>query len=152
MYQREGIFRRTVCFVRGCAGLCQLTINAIYLSWKIHEANGSVRYLRYLFMSDRKLYEARMELLRRSNRNFKIPPPPPGKLQNSPPPPPRANHGHLTILCARGVGNLTFACMGWGKLNRKCEVGGWGDVEVSSWAARFLPLCLITSYKRVIFA
>ena len=66
-------------------------------------------------MSDRKLYEARMELLRRSNRNFnpRLPPPPP---------PSRANQGHLTILCARGVGNLTFACLGWGKLNRKCEV------------------------------
>ena len=23
---------------------------------------------------------------------------------------------------ARGVGNLTFACVGWGKLNRKCQV------------------------------
>ena len=53
------------------------------------------------------------------------------KLQH--PPPPRANPGHLTIFCARGVGNLTgksfpgvgnltFAWVGWGKLNRKCQV------------------------------
>ena len=35
---------------------------------------------------------------------------------------PRANPGHLTILCARGVGNLTFACVGWGKLNQKNQV------------------------------
>ena len=33
-------------------------------------------------------------IMRRSNRNFNIPPP-------------RANPGHLTIFCARGVGNLT---------------------------------------------
>ena len=57
--------------------------------------------------------------MRRSNRNFNIPP--------------RANPGHLTIFCARGVGNLTgkafpgvgnltFAWVGWGKLNRKCQV------------------------------
>ena len=54
------------------------------------------------------------------------------KLQH-PPPPPQANPGHLTIFCARGVGNLTgkafpgvgnltFAWVGWGKLNRKCQV------------------------------
>ena len=47
------------------------------------------------------------------------------KLQHPP--------GHLTIFCARGVGNLTgkafpgvgnltFAWVGWGKLNRKCQV------------------------------
>ena len=58
--------------------------------------------------------------MRRSNRNFNIPPP-------------RANPGHLTTFCARGVGNLTgkafpgvgnltFAWVGWGKLNRKCQV------------------------------
>ena len=58
--------------------------------------------------------------MRRSNRNFNIPPP-------------RANPGHLTIFCARGVGNLTgkafpgvgnltFAWVGWGKLNWKCQV------------------------------
>ena len=45
----------------------------------------------------------------------------------SPPPPPflptgGANPRHLTIFCARGVGNLTFACVRWGKLNRKCQV------------------------------
>ena len=38
------------------------------------------------------------------------------KLQH---PPPRANPVHLTIFCALGVGNLTFACVGWGKLNWK---------------------------------
>ena len=48
-----------------------------------------------------------------SNRNFNIP---------TPPPPSRAKPGHLTIFCARGEGNLTFACVGWGKLNRKGEV------------------------------
>ena len=59
-----------------------------------------------------------VKLMRRSNRNFNIPP--------------RANPGHLTIFCARGVGNLTgkafpgvgnltFAWVGWGKLNRKCQ-------------------------------
>ena len=37
------------------------------------------------------------------------------KVQH-PPPPPRANPGNWTIFCARGVGNLTFACMGWEKL------------------------------------
>ena len=36
--------------------------------------------------------------------------------------PPQANSGNLTIFCARGVGNLTFACMGWGKLNQKNQV------------------------------
>ena len=41
------------------------------------------------------------------------------KLQH---PPPRANPAHFTIFCARGVGNLTFACVEWGKLNRKCQV------------------------------
>ena len=38
------------------------------------------------------------------------------KLQHSPP---GANTWHLTISCARGVGNLTFAWVGWGKLNQK---------------------------------
>ena len=46
--------------------------------------------------------------MRRSNRNFNIPPP-------------RANPGHLTTSCARGVGNLTFTWVGWGKLNQKCQ-------------------------------
>ena len=40
------------------------------------------------------------------------------KLQH---PPPRANPGHLTTSCARGVGNLTFTRVGWGKLNQKCQ-------------------------------
>ena len=48
-------------------------------------------------------------LMRRSNRNFNIPPPP------------GANPGHLTTSCARGVGNLTFTSVGWGKLNQKCQ-------------------------------
>ena len=34
---------------------------------------------------------------------------------------PRANPGHLTTSCARGVGNLTFTWVGWGKLNQKCR-------------------------------
>ena len=41
------------------------------------------------------------------------------KLQH--PPPPRANPGHLTTSCSRGVGNLTFTSVGWGKLNQKCQ-------------------------------
>ena len=41
------------------------------------------------------------------------------KLQHLPP---RANPGHLTIFCARAVGNLTFAFVGWGKLNQKCQM------------------------------
>ena len=48
--------------------------------------------------------------MHRSNRNFNITPPTP-----------RANPGHLTISCARGVGNLTFTWLGWGKLNQKCQ-------------------------------
>ena len=40
------------------------------------------------------------------------------KLQH---PLPRANPGHLTTSCARGVGNLTFTSVGWGKLNQKCQ-------------------------------
>ena len=54
---------------------------------------------------------------------------PPGQTPGKP----RANPGHLTIFCARGVGNLTgkaflgvgnltFAWVGWGKLNLKCQV------------------------------
>ena len=35
--------------------------------------------------------------------------------------PPRANPGHLTTSCARGVGNLTFTSVGWRKLNQKCQ-------------------------------
>ena len=46
--------------------------------------------------------------MHRSNRNFNISP--------------WANPGHLTIFCARGVGNLTFAWVGWGKLNRKYQL------------------------------
>ena len=42
-------------------------------------------------------------IMRRSNRNFDIRPP-------------RANPGHLTIFCPRGVGNLTFA-LPWGGEN-----------------------------------
>ena len=53
-------------------------------------------------------------IMRISNRNFNIPTPPP--------PPFQAKPGHLTIFCARGEGNLTFACVGWGKLNQKGEV------------------------------
>ena len=34
---------------------------------------------------------------------------------------PWANPGHLTTSCARGVGNLTFTWVGWGKLNQKCQ-------------------------------
>ena len=55
----------------------------------------------------RKLH-FRYLVMHRSNRNFNIPP--------------RANPGHLTISCARGVGNLTFTSVGWGKLNQKCQV------------------------------
>ena len=55
-------------------------------------------------------------LMRRSNRNFNIPPPPP-----------RANPGHLTIFCARGVGNLTDkAFPGVGNLR---WVGGVEKIE-----------------------
>ena len=46
-------------------------------------------------------------LMHRSNRNFNIPH--------------RANPGHLTISCARGVGILTFTWVGRGKLNQKCQ-------------------------------
>ena len=47
------------------------------------------------------------------------------KLQHPPPPPPRANPGHLTIFCARGVGNLTGkAFPGWGIC-----LGGVGKIE-----------------------
>ena len=102
--------------------------------------------------------------MRRSNRNFNIPPP-------------RANPGHLTIFCARGVGNLTgksfpgvgnltFAWVGWGKLNRKCqvsngfffgrrrtcldEIGGRDIAFVSDWLTKkvfkscvvFLKVCM----------
>ena len=45
-------------------------------------------------------------------------PPIKSKLQH---PPPLPYPGQLTIVCARGVGNLTFACLGWGQLNRKCQ-------------------------------
>ena len=45
-------------------------------------------------------------IMRRSNRNFNIPPPPRG----------------IDYLLCREVGNLTFACVGWGKLNRKSQV------------------------------
>ena len=41
------------------------------------------------------------------------------KLQH--PPPPGQTPGHLTISCARGVGNLTFTRVGWGKLNQRCQ-------------------------------
>ena len=34
---------------------------------------------------------------------------------------PWANPGHLTTSYARGVGNLTFTWVGWGKLNQKCQ-------------------------------
>ena len=45
--------------------------------------------------------------MHRSNRNFNIRP--------------RENPGHLTISCGRGVGNLTFTWVGWGKLKQKCQ-------------------------------
>ena len=59
---------------------------------------------------------------------------------STPPPPPRANLGHLTTFCARGVGNLTFVLAGWGKLDRKCKVSNdfFFGVEVAN------------SYKHVI--
>ena len=44
-------------------------------------------------------------VLHRLSRNFNPPTPLPG---------------HLTIFCAQGVGNLTFAWVWWGKLNRNC--------------------------------
>ena len=45
------------------------------------------------------------------------------ETSTSPPPPPRANPGHLTIFCARGVGNLTDkAFPGVGNLT----LPGWG--------------------------
>ena len=55
------------------------------------------------------------------------------KLQHHPAPPPPPRAGHLTIFCAQGVGNLTgkafpmvgnltFAWVGWGKLNWKGQV------------------------------
>ena len=43
------------------------------------------------------------------------------KTSTSSPPPPPVNPGHLTISFAWGVGNLTFAWVGWGKLNQKCQ-------------------------------
>ena len=60
------------------------------------------------------------QFMHQSNGNFNIPPP-------------RANPGHLTTFCAwgvgnltgkafLGVGNLTFAWVGWGKLNRKFQI------------------------------
>ena len=65
-------------------------------------------------------------VIRRSNQKLQTLPPPP-------PPPFPGNPGHLTISCARGVGNLTakaflgvgnstFARVGWAKLSRKCPV------------------------------
>ena len=41
------------------------------------------------------------------------------KLQH--PHPPRANPGHLTTSCARGVGSLIFTWVEWRKLNQKCQ-------------------------------
>ena len=46
----------------------------------------------------------------------------PIKSKHEHPTPPSGNPGHLTIFCVRGVGNLTFVCVRWGKLNRKCQV------------------------------
>ena len=67
-------------------------------------------------------------LMRRSNRNFNIlPRANPGHLTISCARGvgnfilPRANPGHLTISCARGVGNLTVTSVEWGKLNQKCQ-------------------------------
>ena len=56
-----------------------------------------------------RLSDCSFKVMCRSNRNFNIPSP-------------RANPGHLTIFSARGVGNLTIASVGWGKLSRKCQV------------------------------
>ena len=63
--------------------------------------------------------------MRGLNRNF--------NAQTTPPPPPWENRRHLTIFCAWGLGNLirkglreggdlTFAGVWWGKLNRKFQV------------------------------
>ena len=50
------------------------------------------------------------------------------KLQHVPPPPSRANLGHLTIFCARGMGNLTGkAFCGVGNLT--FVFGGVGKIE-----------------------
>ena len=56
--------------------------------------------------------------MRRSNRNFNIPPPPP----------PRANPGHLTIFCARGVGNLTDKAF-----------PGVGNLTLPGWVEKIEP-------------
>ena len=48
------------------------------------------------------------------------------KLQH-PPPPPRASLGHLTALCARGVGNLTVMTSRGGEFDL-CQ-GGVGKIE-----------------------
>ena len=47
------------------------------------------------------------------------------KLYQPPPPTFQAILGHLTILCARGVGKLTFACVGLEKSNQKCQVSNY---------------------------
>ena len=53
------------------------------------------------------------------------------KLQH----PPRANPGHMTITCARGVGNLTIGQVGWGiwirnvKFNFKFYLFGWSGSD-----------------------
>ena len=62
-----------------------------------------------------------------------------------PPPPPRANPGHLTIFCARGVGNLTFGHVKWGKLNRKCQVSK--DFFSGTEVANSYKTCVWTCWK-----
>ena len=91
-------------------------------SWNFLQRKGSLlkKWLNCL-VSARRTVERRLSefgLMRRSNRNFNTPSRP------------RENPEHLTIFCARGVGNLTgkaflgvgnltFAWVGWAKLNRK---------------------------------
>ena len=66
-----------------------------------------------------------IKIMRGLNRNF--------NSQTTPPSPPWENRRHLTIFCAWGLGNLirkglreggdlTFAGVWWGKLNRKFQV------------------------------
>ena len=65
-----------------------------------------------------------IKIMRGLNRNFNA---------QTTPPPPWENRRHLTIFCAWGLGNLirkglreggdlTFAGVWWGKLNRKFQV------------------------------
>ena len=90
----------TTCLLRGYpAKISTMTLQWFTIS-KQYRVPLEPHITKGQLQSTEETSTAQLSVMRRSDRNFNIS---------------QVNHGHFLTLCARRVGNLTFACVGWGK-------------------------------------